>query len=229
MPKWPDPKLSQFAPSTMKSAWQKRRERERRIRSENSSAGALTAGRTIDGSALKRSAANFALLAKIHDELRSPKFAAWFEATTGEAPDEWLKRVVISPEQWMHLSHSAGLSQLEWTKEQIQFVADRNPWTDPEKKAYWGDYLASCDDAVARRIMLIKLATPRWADPQKMADVYLERDRLTSETGVLHHVDHIVPIVHPLVCGLNWEGNLRVIPAADNMRKSNKFHTDMSA
>lgn len=66
-------------------------------------------------------------------------------------------------------------------------------------------------------------STPAWANLQAIAAIYVEADRLTRETGVQHHVDHDVPLQHPLVCGLHVENNLRVLTAAANIRKSNKF------
>lgn len=67
------------------------------------------------------------------------------------------------------------------------------------------------------------LATPPWADFGPIRDVYREADRLTLVTGIKHHVDHIVPLNHPRICGLHVHWNLRPIKAAPNMAKSNDW------
>lgn len=66
-------------------------------------------------------------------------------------------------------------------------------------------------------------ATPAWADLDAIRALYLEAAAASSKTGVKHHVDHIVPIRHPRVCGLHVHANLRVIPAAANHSKGNKL------
>lgn len=82
--------------------------------------------------------------------------------------------------------------------------------------------LAEARGPKARRRILMNLATPRWANRKEMMKVYLDRERIVRETGVPHEVDHIVPIVSKIVCGLHCEHNLRIITAFENRSKSNR-------
>lgn len=66
-------------------------------------------------------------------------------------------------------------------------------------------------------------ATPSWANLDKIKELYVLAQQLELETGVKYHVDHIIPLTHPLVCGLHVENNLQVITAEENLSKGNKF------
>lgn len=49
-------------------------------------------------------------------------------------------------------------------------------------------------------------------------------------TGVPREVNHIVPLNSDLVCGLHWEGNRQVTPAAAaNLAKRNDWRPDIPA
>lgn len=74
-----------------------------------------------------------------------------------------------------------------------------------------------------RRAKKLK-ASPDWGELNDLIieEAYsLAKDR-TELTNLVWHVDHIIPLNNPLVCGLHVGINLQVIPAIDNLRKSNK-------
>ena len=73
-----------------------------------------------------------------------------------------------------------------------------------------------------RRARVLK-ATVKWADLNKIKQIYTECIRISKETGVEHHVDHIIPLKSKCVCGLHVENNLRIIPGSENARKNNTF------
>lgn len=72
-----------------------------------------------------------------------------------------------------------------------------------------------------------KTATPEWCDRVAMLALYHEARRLTRETGVEYHVDHIVPLKSQRVCGLHCEQNMQILPAFDNLSKLNSYWPDM--
>jgi hypothetical protein len=70
-------------------------------------------------------------------------------------------------------------------------------------------------------------ATPAWANLRKIEGFYEEARRLTKVAGIPYHVDHIVPLRHPLVQGLHNEFNLQVLPGPENISKGNRYWPDM--
>lgn len=83
-----------------------------------------------------------------------------------------------------------------------------------------------CAALNAKRLAQKLRATPVWADHEKISAIYAEASRLTAETGILHHVDHIIPLVSKLVCGLHVETNVQVLPGSVNQSKSNRTWPD---
>lgn len=69
-------------------------------------------------------------------------------------------------------------------------------------------------------------ATPSWYNHDKVKAIYEESHRLTLETNIQHHVDHIYPLKGKTVCGLHSHENLQILPAKENMTKGNK-HPDV--
>jgi hypothetical protein len=68
---------------------------------------------------------------------------------------------------------------------------------------------------IERRAQLQERATPPWVDLSAIAAVYSEAERLTIETGVIHEVHHIHPIMEfsSLFIGLHVPWNLEILPA----------------
>jgi len=98
----------------------------------------------------------------------------------------------------------------------------------PERvKAAVNAWRARNPDALAHNNALRRTrkqqATPQWADLDAIKALYREAARLKRETGLEWHVDHEIPLKHPLVCGLHVPANLRVIPRDANQSKGNKF------
>lgn len=56
---------------------------------------------------------------------------------------------------------------------------------------------------------------PKWVDLNEIVAVYDSRPK-----G--HHVDHIIPINGPNVCGLHVPWNLQYLKPKDNIAKGNK-------
>lgn len=75
----------------------------------------------------------------------------------------------------------------------------------------------------AERQRRIKQATPRWFNRKEVERLYLHAQRLTQRRKEKYHVDHIIPIWHPKVCGLHTYENMRVVTQRQNVTKNNRF------
>jgi hypothetical protein len=142
--------------------------------------------------------------------------------------------VWVRSRAWREANREAHrASVLEWQKKNKDRVnqrckdwRERNKLRRAESVKSWNernqDKRAA---AVARR--RAKLVTPIWANKSEINKFYAEAKRLERETGIKHHVDHIVPLNSELVCGLHVEWNLQVIPAKENVLKRNLAWPDM--
>ena len=89
------------------------------------------------------------------------------------------------------------------------------------KRANHGKVIAN----VTARKKHVKLRTPKWLtviDFERIQNEYRLASLLTKVTGSPWEVDHIIPLLGKNVSGLHVPSNLRAIPKADNLAKSNK-------
>lgn len=101
----------------------------------------------------------------------------------------------------------------------------------PTRIAYNKKWLAENNARLCANYRAQKVrATPPWLTDEHLATiraVYAEAARLTEATGIAHHVDHIIPLIHEGVCGWHTPWNLQVLTAENNRRKSNSFDGTM--
>lgn len=69
-------------------------------------------------------------------------------------------------------------------------------------------------------------ATLPWLTKEQLKqirDIYIEAAKRTKETGISHHVDHIIPLQGKNVRGLHVPWNLQILTAKENLSKNNKI------
>ena len=97
--------------------------------------------------------------------------------------------------------------------------------------SYARKYLEENRAAHTARVALrgaVKLkATPTWANAFEISAIYNRARKVSVETGIVHEVDHVVPLRSRYVCGLHCESNLQIIPKVENRAKRNLYWPDM--
>lgn len=119
----------------------------------------------------------------------------------------------------------------QWVKENPDSKTKANKkWRDSHKEyhftksAMWRKTNPEKSRAqVNHRRKNLRVAQPIWADKFLISEIYHLAAIRTTITGFEWHVDHIVPLQGKNVCGLHVENNLQVIPATQNLQKSNKY------
>lgn len=95
------------------------------------------------------------------------------------------------------------------------------------KQNYINNKAAFCNRAMMRHAAKLK-RTPMWlsdSDKREIKLIYKIAARVSKETGIVHHVDHEIPLQGEFVSGLHVPGNLQLLTAFDNCSKHNKFDT----
>jgi 5-methylcytosine-specific restriction endonuclease McrA len=81
-------------------------------------------------------------------------------------------------------------------------------------------------EGCARRRASKKNATPQWITLEDLVEIrklYKAAKDISVQTGIKHHVDHIIPLNGGTVSGLHVPWNLQVLVWKENIRKSNRM------
>lgn len=144
-----------------------------------------------------------------HKEQINAKTSAWQKANP--------ERVRAKSRQFYADNREKELARRgKWTVQNPSWIKAYNAqWriSNPEK-------CRAHDRAYIQRLMR---AAVKWANQAKIHWFYAEAARLTKNTGIMHHVDHTVPLQSRLVCGLHCEDNLQILTERENLKKHNKF------
>lgn len=188
------------------------------IGAERAAAAQLAAaGLKVCGKCKKtKSCGDFHKRAASHDGV-----AAKCKACVNAASVEWRERNPTAASDWAKKNRAYNAERFKkWREQNLKRQRDR--------LAAWAQKNPGKVRAKGARRHASKLsATPHWADPVVIEAIYAQAARITRETGERHEVDHAVPLQSPIVCGLHWEGNLQVLPKAENIAKLNRHWPDM--
>jgi hypothetical protein len=157
-----------------------------------------------------------AAICKTYDEKNRDKRSAYAKQYRKDNPEKvkelgksWAK---ANPEKIRAYSVKAGRAWHE-----------RNPeYLKEHYKANKERYVA----ASARRRASQDSATPTWLtaiDKAMIQEMYDVSEARYIQTGIKHHVDHIVPINGKGVAGMHVPWNLQVITAHENLSKGWRF------
>jgi hypothetical protein len=87
---------------------------------------------------------------------------------------------------------------------------------------------ARCAEKVAARRAAKLRATPAWADKAHIGHFYRWAKEIQAATGLTANVDHVVPLVSDVVCGLHCPANLRILTEKANKSKGNAWDISLT-
>jgi hypothetical protein len=155
------------------------------------------------------------------EKLRHGKYHAENKDIINKKTARWQKD---NPDKCRENSRRFYKNNTDSEKERRKKWIESNPnWIKDYMKIYQQQNRPLIANLSKKRRQKLGRAFVTWADKKKIKQIYMECAYISETTGVKHHVDHIVPLSHHLVCGLHNEFNLQILTAKENLLKSNIF------
>lgn len=133
------------------------------------------------------------------------------------------EKIAEQQKNWREKNEKYGKEYYEKNKERILECNRTNPNTKEHRRRWNTSNKGHKLFLTRMRQKKIKQATPFWACLDDIREFYIICQKLTEETNIPHHVDHIIPISNDLVCGLHIASNLQILTKSENLTKGNKF------
>ena len=156
-------------------------------------------------------------------EVKKQRAAEWYQKNR----EEVIERVRANYYKDVDASRQRARDYAETHKEEAKSRIKKWSQENPERKRQNDKaWVAANKDRAhslkAKYRAARRQACPPWVDDEHMArihEIYRLRREISDRTGVVHEVDHIVPLQGKIVCGLHVWWNLRVIPREENNRR----------
>ncbi len=179
-------------------------------------------------------------------EKRSAQYKAWLAANPGKASEyceKWRQKFPEKSKQ-SRANFYAANRETELAKDKARREANIEAFRIKERESYARNkkqrqekmkrWAAENKDLIAKYAADRRAArnkrTPLWLTDEQHAAIiacYSAAQMASEATGVLYHVDHIVPLRGKIVSGLHVPWNLQVIIATANLKKNNIQWPDM--
>jgi 5-methylcytosine-specific restriction endonuclease McrA len=158
--------------------------------------------------------------------------------THKENPKEWKRRYMLAYKAVYVIPEKTKKRKLERSKEYEKLPEtvkrrriamqkyDAKEHRKEAKRNYARSHPAYFASRSRLRNALKQQAIPSWLTRDQfleMENLYYQAAKRSRETGVAYHVDHIIPLNSPVVCGLHVPWNLQILEATENMKKHNKL------
>ena len=150
---------------------------------------------------------------KLFDRIETKEFEDWYFGVTGHG----------------FLPSIFCITDIDFIRDSIEVAVETEELKKLGRKALIKMLYGREVSPSKQRTIIQCLATPKWADKNKIRQIYDYRAACDAADpqNAPYHVDHIIPIQGDSVCGLHVHENLRVIPRRENISKKNKFTEEM--